>query len=56
MKWCAHCKRHVKTRVQKTGIRAIKLTRFVYHCLECNGFIEAEQVNDEEGMGLKEHL
>jgi len=48
VKWCPHCRKYVETRVQRTGIRAIKLTRFVYHYLECNGFIEANQMSEEK--------
>ncbi len=48
MKWCPHCRKYVETRAQKTKIQVIKWTRLVYHCLECNGFIEAEQLTNKE--------
>lgn len=43
MKWCPHCRKYVQTRVEKTEIKAAKWTRVAYYCIDCHGFIEAEQ-------------
>ncbi len=47
MRWCPHCRKYVQTRVERTEIQAIKWTLFIYHCSNCNGFIESKQKSEE---------
>ncbi len=44
MKWCAYCRKYVQTCVEKTEIRVVEWMRLVYHCSECNGFIESREL------------
>ncbi len=56
MKWCPHCRKYVQTRVEKTEIRAVKWTRLVYHCSECNGFIDTStslSINGERSRTIE---
>lgn len=48
MKWCPHCRRYVKTQGERIEIRAIKGRFLIYHCSDCNGFIESERLSKEE--------